>query len=351
MPRKFIHVHVPECDSDYWFCQSLDWWARGKCPLKGQIDAGLKRAAKFINGCDNDDLKTLNLVCVPLKKEESSNPPPRIGVSKSGQPEWKYERNVESEESGPSLPPRCQVGNPWVDEGVDTPTDTPSAMAAYVKGALEVGEKLHEEIVGVIKSRRQMDRQWRMKTAKQVVRDQVFGESAATYRQKRKIDREWQAKMDEWNEAKRKCKEHYDSWRCYDGGARVRSTTGSGNCMCSSDIVDPETESSSDESEEDDDETVIGDDDVVSCQVEPSSDGEGGEVDEGGKGKGGKGNEVGEGGKGVEGEGGEGGKVGESGECEGGKGSEGGEGGEGEGGKGGEGKGGDDKDGEGGVNI
>ena len=147
--RKVIHVHVRECSSDKWFCKALEWLSRGLWPRLGQIDAGLRRAKKFVNKCSNDKIQSLNLVCVPLKKKSIT--PPRIGVSKTGQMEWKYPVNTESDDHENQLAPSLNVELTSVSDGFEAATDAPSTMQAYVKGAVEVGKKLHDEIAGVVK--------------------------------------------------------------------------------------------------------------------------------------------------------------------------------------------------------
>ena len=213
MPRKRIHIHVPECSGDYWFCQSLEWWARGKCPKKGLIDSGMKRAEDYINRCSNDDIENLNLVCVPWKIESLSNPSPRIGVSELGEPIWNYTNTPVSElgTSEGGLP----ILSPSNNES--EMTDCPSVMAGYVKGAMDVGKVVYNECVRAVKEKRSINREWRLKAAKLRVGDEVLSGRVATRRARRKIDIEWQAKVDEWEESKRLCRKHYNAWMMMKG--------------------------------------------------------------------------------------------------------------------------------------
>ena len=224
MPRKTIHIHAPECSGDYWFCQSLEWWARGKCPKKGLIDSGMKRAEGYINRCSNDDIENLNLVCVPRKMESLSNPPPRIGVSESGAPIWKYTTTPVSELDTSEA--RLPISSPSTDES--EMTDCPSVMAAYVKGAMDVGKVVYNECVRAVKEKRSIDREWRLKAAKLRVGNEVFSGRIATPRVKRKIDVEWQAKVDEWEESKRLCRKHYNAWMMMKGCVNGFSDKGEG---------------------------------------------------------------------------------------------------------------------------
>ena len=75
----------------------MEWLAGGKCPKKGLIDSGMKRAEDYINRCSNDDIENLNLVYVPWKIESLSNPPPRTGMSELGEPIWNYTNTPVSE--------------------------------------------------------------------------------------------------------------------------------------------------------------------------------------------------------------------------------------------------------------
>ena len=247
--RKFIHVHVNECRSDKWFCKSLEWLSRGLWPRLGQIDAGLRRAKKFVNKCSNDKIQSLNLVCVPLKKK--SGLPPRIGVSTTGQIEWKYPVNTESDDHENQLAPSCNVELTCVGDGFEAVMDAPSTMQAYVKGAIEVGKKLNDEIAGVVKRKREIDTEWRMKMAKLTVREDVYGESRHMELQRARINEEYHDKMEAWKEAKRICQRHYECWRVQ---GQMGTNSGMGiACSCSRDTVDGESDSSSDEDEDDDD--------------------------------------------------------------------------------------------------
>ena len=295
--RKIIHVHVHECRSDKWFCKSLEWLSRGLWPRLGQIDAGLRRAKKFVNKCTNADIQKLNLVCVPLKKK--SGLPPRIGVSTAGQIEWKYSVNVDNNEDRgrPQLAPSLNLKNMHVSDGFEAVMDAPTTMQAYVKGAVEVGRKLHDEIAGVVKRKREIDTEWQMKMAKLSVKEDVYGESRHREWQREKIDEEYQDRLEQWREAKRLCQKHYESWRVQ---GQMGTDSGMGiACSCSRDTVDGESDSSSDEDEDDDD--ADGDDN-------DGGDNGGGNNDDGDNGLGDGDNVVGDGDEG--GDGGDNGDVG-----------------------------------------
>ena len=274
--RKFIHVHVNECRSDKWFCKSLEWLSRGLWPRLGQIDAGLRRAKKFVNKCSNDKIQSLNLVCVPLKKK--SGLPPRIGVSTTGQIEWKYPVNTESDDHENQLAPSCNVELTSVSDGFEAVMDAPSTMQAYVKGAMEVGKKLHDEIAGVVKRKREIDMEWRMKMAKLTVREDVYGESRHMDWHRARINEEYHDKVEEWKEAKRICQRHYECWRVQ---GQMGTNSGMGiACSCSRDTVDGESDSSSDEDEDDDD--ADGDDNDGGDSGGGDNDNDGGESGGGG---------------------------------------------------------------------
>ena len=274
--RKFIHVHVNECRSDKWFCKSLEWLSRGLWPRLGQIDAGLRRAKKFVNKCSNDKIQSLNLVCVPLKKK--SGLPPRIGVSTTGQIEWKYPVNTESDDHENQLAPSCNVELTCVSDGFEAVMDAPSTMQAYVKGAMEVGKKLHDEIAGVVKRKREIDTEWRMKMAKLTVREDVYGESRHMDWHRARINEEYHDKVEEWKEAKRICQRHYECWRVQ---GQMGTNSGMGiACSCSRDTVDGESDSSSDEDEDDDD--ADGDDNDGGDSGGGDNDNDGGESGGGG---------------------------------------------------------------------
>ena len=247
--RKVIHVHVLECGSDKWFCKSLEWLSRGLWPRLGQIDAGIKRAQKFVNKCTNADIERLNLVCVPLKRKSIT--PPRIGVSKAGQLEWKYPVNIESDNHENQLAPSLNVENTHVSDGFEAVMDAPSTMQAYVKGAMEVGRQLHNEIAGVVRRKREIDAEWQMKIAKLSAREDVYGESRHGEWKRVKINEEYHDKMEEWKEAKRVCQRHYESWRVQ---GQMGTNSGMGiACSCSRDTVDGGSDTSSDEDDDDND--------------------------------------------------------------------------------------------------
>ena len=255
--RKVIHVHVRECSSDKWFCKALEWLSRGLWPRLGQIDAGLRRAKKFVNKCSNDKIQSLNLVCVPLKKKSIT--PPRIGVSKTGQMEWKYPVNTESDDHENQLAPSLNVELTCVSDGFEAATDAPSTMQAYVKGAVEVGKKLHDEIAGVVKRKREIDMEWKMKMAKLTVREDVYGESRHMDWHRARINEEYHDKVEEWKEAKRICQRHYECWRVQ---GQMGTHSGMGiACSCSRDTVDGGSDTSSDEDDDDNDDSDDDDND------------------------------------------------------------------------------------------
>ena len=212
MSRR-IHIHDRECGKNLLRCQMLEWWARGNVPTLQKVVDTMKEVINFISTRQNEDLQSLNIVGVPWKRENSMNLPPRIRVTRSGVPKWEYLEGADSaaDDTRPVLAVISSEGSRGIAD--EEFMDCPSAMAAFVKGSLGVGKKLYNECLRVVKQKRRIDVEWRTKTAKVVVDEEVFGENGLTRRAKRKIDEEWQEKMDHWKEAKRVCRRHYEGWR------------------------------------------------------------------------------------------------------------------------------------------
>ena len=210
MPRR-IHIHDRECENDALRCQVLEWFAKGDVPSMTNVVDTVRRVKHFINSASNEDIQRLNLICIPWKRESATNLPPRIGTDSRGVPKWIYPERDESMD-GNVEPSLAVIGSECVPEE-DEKEDSPAAMAAFVKGSLEVGKKLYNECVKVVKQKRRIDEQYRMKLAKWAVGEEVFGETGFSSRAKRKIAMEWQEQVDEWKERKRVCRRHYEGWR------------------------------------------------------------------------------------------------------------------------------------------
>ena len=212
MPRR-IHIHTRECAHDDLQCQALEWYARGKVPTLWQLECALTRATAAVNRCTNAEIQDLNLVGVPWKRE-TPLALPRIDTTEGGRPEWKYPKNHEE-----TPVPGWNYERPELTEDVvrandgEVVTASPSSMVAYMKAALSVGKRVHDECLRVAKKKESIDRVWRDKQAKLVVAEEVFGDSGATRRAKRKIYDEWHEQVDEWQDRKKKCVEYYKNWR------------------------------------------------------------------------------------------------------------------------------------------
>ena len=212
MPRR-IHIHTQECAHDYLQCQALEWYARGKVPTLWQLECALTKATAVVNRCTNAEIQDLNLVGVPWKRE-TPLALPRIDTSEAGRPEWKYPKNHEE-----TPLPGWSYERPELTEDVvrdhdgEVVTASPTSMAAYMKAALSVGKRVHNECLRVAKKKENIDREWREKQAKLVVAEEVFGDSGDTRRAKKRIYDEWHDQVDEWQERKRRCVEYYKNWR------------------------------------------------------------------------------------------------------------------------------------------
>ena len=147
----------------------MEWWARGNVPTLQQVVDVMKEVMTLINTSSNDDIQSLNLVGVPWKRENSLNLPPRICITTSGVPKWKYANSGDlmEDDAEPSLSVVGSRGARSIEE--DDGVDCPSAMAAFVKGSLSVGEQLYDECLQVVEQKRRIDEQWRTKTAKVVI--------------------------------------------------------------------------------------------------------------------------------------------------------------------------------------
>ena len=189
MSRR-IHIHDRECGKNLLRCQMLEWWARGNVPTLQKVVDTMKEVINFISTRQNEDLQSLNIVGVPWKRENSMNLPPRIRVTRSGVPKWEYLEGADSaaDDTRPVLAVISSEGSRGIAD--EEFMDCPSAMAAFVKGSLGVGKKLYNECLRVVKQKRRIDVEWRTKTAKVVVDEEVFGENGLTRRAKRKIDEE-----------------------------------------------------------------------------------------------------------------------------------------------------------------
>lgn len=210
MPRR-IHIHDRECENDALRCQVLEWFAKGNLPSIDQVVDTVRRVKHFINASSNEQIQNLNLVGIPWKRESATNFPPKICRDDRGVPKWIYPESDELMEDNYE-PSMAVIGSECIP-AEDEKEESPAAMAAYVKGSLEVGKELYDECVRVVKRKRRIDEQYRTKMAKCVVGEELFGETGVSSREKRKISLEWQEQVDAWKESKRVCRKHYEGWR------------------------------------------------------------------------------------------------------------------------------------------